>query len=334
MKLWFRLKSTFRNLFRKPRVENQLDEEVRAYVGMIADERIEAGMSASEARRTAQAESGGIEQVKQAVRDQRAGAGLELFWQDARFGLRQLWQNPGFTVSAIAALVLGIGANAAIFSLVNTVLLKPLTYPNADRMVDFLAHTSGLANNLHNIPEFHFFERQTNLFKEVVAYDNAGPGFNLTGGRPEQVHGIHGAAKLQYAAADHFRRGGVAARRHRHLRLDGLLRRAARPGDGHPHGSRRGPRRDTQACCGAGYAARLSRRIRRHRCVLLPYSPLVHLPLRRQALGSRRVRIGAIHPHCDCSARRVAACRARLQSRSHAGVVRGVIWRRLRITHE
>ena len=83
MKLWFRLKSTFRNLFRKPRVENQLDEEVRAYVGMIADERIEAGMSASEARRTAQAESGGIEQVKQAVRDQRAGAGLELFWQDA-----------------------------------------------------------------------------------------------------------------------------------------------------------------------------------------------------------------------------------------------------------
>ena len=75
--------------------------------------------------------------------------------------------------------------------MVNTVLLKPLTYPNADRMVDFLAHSSGLANNLHCIPEFHFFQRQTNLFKEVVAYDNAGPGFNLTGGRPEQVHGIH-----------------------------------------------------------------------------------------------------------------------------------------------
>jgi putative ABC transport system permease protein len=119
------------------------------------------------------------------------GARLELFWQDARFGLRQLCQNPGFTVSAIAALALGIGANTAIFSVVNTVLLKPLTYPNADRMVDFLAHTSGLANNLHSIPEFHFFERQTNIFKEVVAYDNAGPGFNLTGGRPEQVHGIH-----------------------------------------------------------------------------------------------------------------------------------------------
>ena len=121
----------------------------------------------------------------------RGGAGLELFWQDVRFGLRQLWQHPGFTVSAIAALALGIGANTAIFSVVNTVLLRPLSYPNADRMVDFLAPSSILANSLHCIPEFHFFQRQTAIFKEVVAYDNAGPGFNLTGSRPQQVHGIH-----------------------------------------------------------------------------------------------------------------------------------------------
>ncbi|HEY1898155.1 MAG TPA: ABC transporter permease [Terracidiphilus sp.] len=129
--------------------------------------------------------------MKQALRDHRAGARIERVWGDVLLGLRQLRRNPGFTIAAVAALALGIGANTAIFSVVNTVLLKPLTYPDADRMVDFLAHTAGLANNLHNIPEFHFFQRQTAVFKEVVAYDNAGPGFNLTGGHPEQVHGIH-----------------------------------------------------------------------------------------------------------------------------------------------
>lgn len=106
--------------------------------------------------------------------------------------LRMLGKNPGFTVAALAALAIGIGANTAIFSVVNTVLLKPLTYPDADRVVKFLSPSTEIANDLHNIPEFHFLQRQTNLFKVVVAFDNAGPGFNLTGGsRPEQVNGIH-----------------------------------------------------------------------------------------------------------------------------------------------
>ena len=116
---------------------------------------------------------------------------MEDLWNDIRHSLQLFVKNPAFTIAAVAALALGIGANTAIFSVVNAVLLKPLTYPDADRMVDFPAQVTGLANSLHSIPEFHFFERQTNIFKEVVAYDNAGPGFNLTGGRPEQVHGIH-----------------------------------------------------------------------------------------------------------------------------------------------
>ncbi len=117
---------------------------------------------------------------------------VEQIMQDLSFAFRQLRRSPAFTTTAIAALALGIGANTAIFSVVNAVLLKPLTYPEADRMVNFLVPSAEIANNLHNIPEFHFFQRQTKLFKEVVAFDNAGPGFNLTGGsRPEQVNGIH-----------------------------------------------------------------------------------------------------------------------------------------------
>jgi predicted permease len=114
------------------------------------------------------------------------------FGNDIKHSLQLFFRSPGFTIVAVATLALGIGANTAIFSIVNTVLLKPLTYPNADRMVNFLFSASGIADNLHCVAEFHLFQRQTNLFKEVVAFDNAGPGFNLTGGsRPEQVNGIH-----------------------------------------------------------------------------------------------------------------------------------------------
>jgi hypothetical protein len=122
-----------RNLFRKRQVENQLDDEVRAYVNMLTDERIAAGMFASEARRTAQAELGGIEQLKQAVRDHRAGTDVELLWQDARFGLRQLCRNPGFTLTVVLTLALAIGANTAIFSIVNALMLKSLPYAHPER---------------------------------------------------------------------------------------------------------------------------------------------------------------------------------------------------------
>jgi len=134
MKLCSRIHSTLRNLFRKQQVESQLDQEVRAYVEMMADERIAAGMSAAEAHRTAMADFGGIEQVKQAVREHRAGSAAELVWQDARYGVRQFWRNPGFTITVIVTLALSIGANTAIFSVVNVLMLKSLPYAQPERM--------------------------------------------------------------------------------------------------------------------------------------------------------------------------------------------------------
>jgi putative ABC transport system permease protein len=110
---------------------------------------------------------------------------------DISHAVRMLLKAPGFTLAAIAALALGIGANTAIFTVVDAVLLKPLSYPDADRMVEFGSRSTTLANFLACVLQFHAYQKQTSVFKEVAGYDNAGPGFNLTGDRPEQIHGIH-----------------------------------------------------------------------------------------------------------------------------------------------
>ena len=116
-------------------------------------------------------------------------------WNDIKHSLNMFIKNRGFTIAAVAALALGIGANTAIFTVVNAVLLKPLTYPDADRMVEFLQTAANgsslLASNLASVPMFHVYQRQTSVFKEVAAYDFTSPGFNFTGDRPEQLHGIH-----------------------------------------------------------------------------------------------------------------------------------------------
>ncbi len=112
-------------------------------------------------------------------------------WNDVKHALHLFIKSPGFTLAAVSALALGIGANTAIFTVVNAVLLKPLTYPDADRIVQIeLAGPNGNDAGA-SIPKFHIYQQQTSIFKEVAAYDFAGPGFNVTGDRPEQVHGLH-----------------------------------------------------------------------------------------------------------------------------------------------
>ncbi len=114
---------------------------------------------------------------------------------DVKHAARMLWRSPGFALTAIAALALGIGANTAIFSVVNAVLLAPLAYPHADRLVQLgLTFPQGSQYSV-SVPDFNAWRQQKQVFQAVAAYDFSGPGINLTGnGLPEQLKGIHASS--------------------------------------------------------------------------------------------------------------------------------------------
>ncbi len=139
---------------------------------------------------------------------------METFLKDVKHSLRMFRQSPAFTLAAIAALALGIGANTAIFSVVNTVLLKPLSYPDPDRIVLFLLTSPEGSGPGASVPKFAMWREQSNVFQDVAAYDFGGPGLNLTGGAyPEQVKGIH-------VTADYFRLFGAPIERGRTFTAD------------------------------------------------------------------------------------------------------------------
>jgi len=112
------------------------------------------------------------------------------FRADLKHALHMFVKNPGFTIAVVAALALGIGADTAIFSVVNTVLLKPLSYPEPDRIVQLLLTGPGGEGPGASATKLHVWQDQTSVFEDVAGYDNGG-GMNLTGGIPEQLHGVH-----------------------------------------------------------------------------------------------------------------------------------------------
>ena len=117
---------------------------------------------------------------------------LEILASDLKHALRMLLQSKGFTAAAISALALGIGANTAIFSVINTVLLKPLPFPDSGRLVVLMNSSPQGTGPAASVPKYNVWRTRTRVLEETSAYDTGGPGLNLSGGdRPEQVKGIH-----------------------------------------------------------------------------------------------------------------------------------------------
>src|SRR6185503_5343779 len=149
-----RLISLLRNLLNRARVERDLDAELRAYVDLATDERRRAGLTEEEARRSALLELQGLEQVKERVRDARSGALFEQFLQDLSYAGRMFVKNRGFTAASVLTLALGIGATTAIFSIVDTVIYRPLPYKDPERLVKITGNTARLLTDDVSFADF------------------------------------------------------------------------------------------------------------------------------------------------------------------------------------
>jgi putative ABC transport system permease protein len=186
---------SLRRFMDRTRKDEDLAEEIESHLAHEQDKNDARGLPADEARRAARLKFGNPRTTREDVWRYRSFPWVETSWRDLRFAVRALAKTPGFTAIAILVIAVGIGVNTAVFSVINTVLLKPLTYPDPQSLMQLENVSPQGSFPMANIPKFNIWRQQSSVFAQVAAYDSGGAGLNLTGGdHPEQVQGIHVSA--------------------------------------------------------------------------------------------------------------------------------------------
>jgi putative ABC transport system permease protein len=191
------ISNRLRSLFRRDTVEQEIGSELHFHIERQVEENILAGMNPQEARRAASREFGGVEQVKEECRDTRRANYLENLLKDVRYGFRMLRKSPSFTFFAVAVLALGIAANSAIFSIADAILVRPLPYRDANRLVMIWEDSSayGFPKDTPAPGNFSDWKSRNQVFEDVAAISDGS--FNLTGsGNPENLIGKWATANL------------------------------------------------------------------------------------------------------------------------------------------
>jgi predicted permease len=184
---WVRVKM----LWKRPQLDRDLDDEMAFHLSMRESKNRAAGLAAEEARYAAHRQFGNTMRVKERSREMWTFFWLETLWQDLRYGIRTLRKNPGFTMTAVLTLALGIGANTAIFSVVDAVLLRPLPFPAADRLVRIWESKpqAGYFRNVVNGLNFLDWREQNRSFESMAAISDATVNLKIEG-EPLAVPGL------------------------------------------------------------------------------------------------------------------------------------------------
>jgi len=188
MRFFSSLAALFRNLARKKRIEQDLAEEVDSYLALSAAAKVRDGLDEVAARRAASTEFGGIEQVKEQVREVRVGHFLETRLQDLRFAFRTLRKSPVFSFTVVLVLALGLGSTALMFTLVNSLLLRGPAFPESDRLFMLWQKIPQEDRTSFSVKEFSAWEKQTEVFEQLATF--TGTDFTISGrGEAELVLG-------------------------------------------------------------------------------------------------------------------------------------------------